>query len=118
MNAHLSRVHGSLKSGWFFKAGPLGDDRDKRDTLSRRLRIAGGALKTQLHGLNIGKGNMTRRFFALEGESFHYYRDEDRRRLMGSIDLSTVERVVETSRPIPSGIDIVRRPRASTRAGP
>lgn len=109
MSAHLARVRGSLSSGWFFKAGPANDDRDKKDTLTRRLRIAGGALKTQLQGLNIGKGNMTRRFFALEGKSFHYYKDEDRRKHLGTIDLSGGVKVVATSRELAYGIDIVRQ---------
>lgn len=98
----------ALTSGWFFKAGPGFGDKDKRDTFARKLKMAGGAIRGHLQSLKLGKGNVTKRFFVLEGTDFNYYMDESMDRLMGTIDLSRVTEVdPEDKKPMVNAIRLV-----------
>lgn len=95
---------GSLSSGWFLKAGPALGDKDKRDTLARKLRIVAQG----------GRRKIDKRFFILQGTSFNYFKDENIDTYAGTIDLSKVVDIRDSQdRSLEDGFELVRS-RAST----
>lgn len=110
MSSRVSASGLSSTSGWMLKLGPSLGDRDKRDTLGRKMKLASGYLRRQLTSISIGAGNSTRRFFVLEGLRLTYYRDDTQHEELGSIDMSRVQEVRASQQSmLPNAIDLVRR---------